>query len=68
MIRLKINFNYYYVRMKERKICVTKKEFNTGKCRKDVYPSKYSAGKNLTKQLEQGYEKVSAKEFGKLLV
>lgn len=65
---MKTKYNYFYVRVQEKKICVTDRIMDTSKCRKDIYPSSFYASKNLVKKLENGYEKINAREFRKLLI
>lgn len=65
---MKIKYNYFYTRVQEKKVCVTNRDMDTSKCRKDIFPSKNGATKFLQKRLNEGYELVDARTFRKLLV
>lgn len=63
----KIKFNYFYVRAKEKKICVTDNLLDPSKCRKKFFKSKFNASEYFSKLLKQGYQRISVKEFKKLM-
>jgi hypothetical protein len=58
---------HHYIHVKTKSICVTEEVLDTSKCRKDIFPTSMAATREMQKKLDEGYTKLKAREFKRIL-